>query len=98
MAGVTMILSRAHDLVLQSIIGSRELVTMENPVPCHIWSGSVVCGIMWAGVDPGMIECIECPLTILVLSQSLSQTLLTEPGTRQRHSRAAVPDHKVYVF
>ena len=34
--------------------------------------------------DPGMTGCLECLLTRLVLAQSWSQTVLTEPGTRQQ--------------
>ena len=56
-------------------------------------------GVLWTGGDPCMTGCLECPLASPVFAQSWSQTaILTEYGTRLRHSRAAVTDHGVCVF
>ena len=87
--------------VVQSILGFRELNNRENGVPYQIWHhwfGGMVRGIQWAGGDPWMIGYLEYPLTRLILARSWCQNVLTEPGTRQRHSRVAVTDHKVNVF
>ena len=70
-------------------------------VPCQLWP--VVWrhgrGVLLTGGDPCMTGCLECPLASPVFAQSWSQTaILTEPGTRLRHSWAAVTDHGVYVF
>ena len=42
------------------------------------WTKNVVRGILFAGCDPGMIECLECPLTRPVISCKL--------GVRQRRN------------
>ena len=69
-------------------------------VPCQFWP--VVRrhgrGVLWAGSDPCMTGRLEYPLAWPVLAQRWSQTATDGPGTRLRHSWAAVTDHKVYVF
>ena len=43
-------------------------------------------GMLWAGGDLSMTECLEYPLARSVLRKVGVRTLLVEPGTRQRHS------------
>ena len=67
---------RTVALSKQSLDRERQL-PRKIDVPCHIWlrwPGDMVRGIPWAGDDPGMTGCLECPLTRPVLAQSWCQT------------------------
>ena len=55
-------------------------------------------GVLWAGGNPCMTGCLEYPLARPVSRKVKVRPLLMEPGTRQRHSLAAVTDHDVYAF
>ena len=67
----------AHSCEIQSILGSREVLTAGNWCPiCYIllyWPRNMVRCILCAGGDPGMTGCLECPLTRSVLAQSWCQ-------------------------
>ena len=71
----------AHGRVVHSILGSRGVVTAENWCPMPNLASLVRRHGPWylvAGGDPGMIECLECSPTRLVLARSWSHTVLME--------------------
>ena len=75
-----MTLFRAHGRVVQSILGSRELGTAGNWCPMsNLAALSRSLGLWHLDGDPGMIGCLECPLTRLVLAQSWCQTTTERP-------------------
>ena len=80
LAGVTMTLFRSHgrDVCPISLWDLGSHTSAGNLVPPrHFWlrwPGDVARGILWAGEDPCMTECLECSLARPVLAQSWSQT------------------------
>ena len=81
-------------LVLESVV-LRKLCPIPN---WQHWPEGMVYGILWIGGDSGMIGCLKYSLTKQALAQSWGQTVLTKSSVRQRYSRDAVIDHKVYLF
>ena len=85
MAGVTMTLGSNYDSLfvrtvafpVQVAYWIKEVIApCGYSVPCQFWP--VVRrhgrGVLWAGGDPRMTGCLECPLVSPVLAQSWSQT------------------------
>ena len=78
MAGVTMTLFCTHGRVSgpNSLLDHEVIAPCGYSVPCQFWP--VVRrhgrGVLWAGGDPCMTGCLECPLASPVFAQSWSQT------------------------
>ena len=76
--GVTMTLFCTHGRVSgpSSLLDLEVMAPRGYSVPCQFWP--VVRrhgrGVLWAGGDPRMTGCLECPLVSPVLAQSWSQT------------------------
>ena len=102
MAGVTMTLFCTHGRVSgpNSLLDHEVIAPCGYSVPCQFWP--VVRrhgrGVLWAGAILAWRGVSSARLQAQSSRKAGVRPLLMEPGTRLRHSWAAVTDHDVYAF
>ena len=102
MAGVTMTLFCTHGRVSgpNSLLDNEVIAPCGYSVPCQFWP--VVRrhgrGVLWAGAILAWRGVSSARLQAQSSRKVGVRPLLMEPGTRLRHSWAAVTDHDVYAF